>query len=399
MTLVQRLNAAMKPLLAAASDSASFTEDWPAVKVVLSILEQVLADNLKSVAIFRATTGFDFLENSLAKCMPNVDATLKRVRSIARTGNGRLRVFLRLALNEGALADYISALAWNQELTKSYYGDAALLRDDEQLSILLMLLVTLKSVTFRIRLDDPALDRDDYWSGFDEQEVMRSISNAAATLANNVVAGVDADRAVAVQASSSSSDKVLSPRAPSSRSGRKKRAKVAAIGSCADVAQQLEKGELAERLVSSRQAMLKMEIELEKERQKRAILSSRFDLLKAQVDNNDKYVASLLEEMEMWKSAAAASTSTAVAECSATTSNGSSNKRADVVDSPQLLATIDAYFSSAGDVPLDSDENAQSESTAADPFVERLERVRRQLAAVKALDQRMLDSLNKFTCC
>lgn len=59
---------------------------------------------------------------------------------MGQTDLGRGRVALRLALNEGALVDYLRALLFNQELTVKYYHEYALMRSEEHVSICLMLL-------------------------------------------------------------------------------------------------------------------------------------------------------------------------------------------------------------------------------------------------------------------
>ena len=44
--------------------------------------------------------------------------TLDRVRNATDSPLGRGRVFIRLALNQSALVDYLRALVWNTKLTK-----------------------------------------------------------------------------------------------------------------------------------------------------------------------------------------------------------------------------------------------------------------------------------------
>ena len=41
-----------------------------------------------------------------------------KIRALNKGNMGRGRVFLRYALNEGALGDYLAALVWNKPVTK-----------------------------------------------------------------------------------------------------------------------------------------------------------------------------------------------------------------------------------------------------------------------------------------
>ena len=43
---------------------------------------------------------------------------LNDVRECSKTPLGRGRVFVRVALNEGAVVDYLKALVWNRELAR-----------------------------------------------------------------------------------------------------------------------------------------------------------------------------------------------------------------------------------------------------------------------------------------
>ena len=98
------------------------------------------------------------------------------------------RIFIRCACNEGCLHDYISALAWNTELTSyvfppspqnqknitassnininyhcsKYYNISSILLSDDR-EIFLLLLETLKKFTFRFVVKDKALEKANYW--------------------------------------------------------------------------------------------------------------------------------------------------------------------------------------------------------------------------------------------
>ena len=73
-------------------------------------------------------------------------------------------MFLRVLLNERAMAECLSALVWNVPLVSKHYRPTALLRRDEDAAIFLLLLENLNGVTFSLATPDPLLDDPDYWS-------------------------------------------------------------------------------------------------------------------------------------------------------------------------------------------------------------------------------------------
>ena len=69
-----------------------------------------------------------------------------------------------MVLNEQSLSDCMSALVWNGALVEKYYKPFSLLRKEDDVSILLLLLENLSNVQFKMQTNDPALDEPEYWT-------------------------------------------------------------------------------------------------------------------------------------------------------------------------------------------------------------------------------------------
>ena len=69
-----------------------------------------------------------------------------------------------MVLNDQSLSESMSALIWNTALVQKYYKPFALLRKEDDVSILLLLLENLSKVHFDLRTNDSALDDPEYWT-------------------------------------------------------------------------------------------------------------------------------------------------------------------------------------------------------------------------------------------
>lgn len=74
------------------------------------------------------------------------------------TESGLARAWIRFALNERCLDRYLKIFAADGPRTATYYHDWALVRDEERLNMVVMLLVGLQSIVFAITLDRPELN-------------------------------------------------------------------------------------------------------------------------------------------------------------------------------------------------------------------------------------------------
>eukprot|EP01103_Thecamoeba_quadrilineata_P016211 TRINITY_DN5355_c0_g1_i1.p1 TRINITY_DN5355_c0_g1~~TRINITY_DN5355_c0_g1_i1.p1 ORF type:complete len:1016 (+),score=342.51 TRINITY_DN5355_c0_g1_i1:37-3084(+) len=127
---------------------------------LLYLVEKSLYHGLKDIAFFGFTEWFDYAENVVLNGAPQV---LSRVRKATRSRLGRSRVLIRLLLKSGSLADYLNALVANRDLTTQYYEDWAILRREEQCSILIMLVESVNGLKFESILYEKGIDDVDYW--------------------------------------------------------------------------------------------------------------------------------------------------------------------------------------------------------------------------------------------
>jgi serine/threonine protein phosphatase PrpC len=149
---------------------------------LLYLLERIVSHGLKQVQFFGATTPWHVLAQ-LPTCLPGTDAFVDQVRDWAPTNSdvARGRVALRAALNDGALVAYLNALCFNQPLMAKCYHASALLRSDEHVSIVVMLLqALLQAVQFHLPVRDALFADDKYWQ---KHAAATSIETAAAAAA------------------------------------------------------------------------------------------------------------------------------------------------------------------------------------------------------------------------
>lgn len=126
----------------AVGESKSLTEQNSNVRRLLKSIEDVLHHQVKPPRFGQVPKVWKYLEN-LDQCLPGTTGTLQSgnhrthtrvscvscyvltvcvvcvdtVRQYGDSDYARVRLFIRLALNERALSEYLSALAWNQSLT------------------------------------------------------------------------------------------------------------------------------------------------------------------------------------------------------------------------------------------------------------------------------------------
>eukprot|EP00002_Diphylleia_rotans_P035445 TRINITY_DN7732_c0_g1_i3.p1 TRINITY_DN7732_c0_g1~~TRINITY_DN7732_c0_g1_i3.p1 ORF type:complete len:1099 (-),score=227.76 TRINITY_DN7732_c0_g1_i3:95-3391(-) len=126
------------------------------------VLEQVLQGGFKEHGFLRTRTIWSFFEN-LKSCIPDGSKVIQRISSLQhlRTPRGKLRAFLRLALNEKALFDYISALFYAGH-TQKYYDPNSIMMNEELQAIFYPLIESLSMENFTEDYQDPRLDQDAY---------------------------------------------------------------------------------------------------------------------------------------------------------------------------------------------------------------------------------------------
>tara|TARA_R110002050_G_scaffold42687_5_gene102637 strand:+ start:254 stop:874 length:621 start_codon:yes stop_codon:yes gene_type:complete len=151
-----------------AEKGVTLFQDHPHAARLCYTLEKILSHGLRDTAVFGKTYFWNYVKN-LNVCLPSTSSTLESIRDMTSSTCGRGRLFLRMALNERALADYMSALVWNASLTEKHYKPFALLQREEDASIFLLLLENLNKVEFSLATPDPALDNPEYWTNLSLQ--------------------------------------------------------------------------------------------------------------------------------------------------------------------------------------------------------------------------------------
>lgn len=79
-----------------------------------------------------------------------------------KTSLGMFRLWIRVALNDAALGQYLNALIWNKALVTKYYTPQSLLFS-EQIHLMLPVLETLTTIHFKLAMIVPGLESADYW--------------------------------------------------------------------------------------------------------------------------------------------------------------------------------------------------------------------------------------------
>jgi len=104
-------------------------------------------------------TFWNYIEN-LEKVVPSASAIITKIRKLDKVKSlaGRGRAFLRMALNQSELDQYLGSLVNNNEITKLYYEDYAYLCNHSDSSFFLTLLIGLNPIQFKLNVDDPEID-------------------------------------------------------------------------------------------------------------------------------------------------------------------------------------------------------------------------------------------------
>jgi len=111
---------------------------------------------------------FDWVER-LPACLPGTQRLIDRARTLGRTGMARLRLFIRMALNEGQLHECVRALCWDAAATARFFAPTAVVRDPVLQAQFVTRLETLAVVRFSLLTAEIAgeLARPDYWRTVD----------------------------------------------------------------------------------------------------------------------------------------------------------------------------------------------------------------------------------------
>lgn len=153
-------------------------QDCGLTNSLLLALENVLCHGLKTRSLRSffggPATPWPWIEG-LPASLPDTDALLADVAAAAGSITSqiaRTRLFLRLALNTGALHDCLQALCWNQALCAANYEPHAIVRDANMQFAFLSRLEPLEVIAFELETLSiaPILARADYWRTVDFNE-------------------------------------------------------------------------------------------------------------------------------------------------------------------------------------------------------------------------------------
>eukprot|EP01097_Dermamoeba_algensis_P000031 TRINITY_DN1011_c0_g1_i1.p1 TRINITY_DN1011_c0_g1~~TRINITY_DN1011_c0_g1_i1.p1 ORF type:complete len:519 (-),score=150.70 TRINITY_DN1011_c0_g1_i1:1032-2588(-) len=116
----------------------------------------------------------------VVKSLPNMDKTREAIKLIERslrTNEGRGRAFIRLALNEGSVTEYMQALRFNTSLTSEYYDSKAIICQDDKMEETFQHFDKLKLIKFKLKLADKCLEDQSIWpTGTLDIEVLQSLT-------------------------------------------------------------------------------------------------------------------------------------------------------------------------------------------------------------------------------
>lgn len=149
-------------------------ESHPFAALLCFTVERALSHGLDDWSLFGRTYFWSFVRH-LGDCLPSTHSIIQSVSAATPSPCGRGRVFLRVLLNERAMAECLSALVWNTSLVAKHYRTTALVRREEDASIFLLLLENLNGVSFSLASVDPLLDDPDYWSKLQILQIPRRV--------------------------------------------------------------------------------------------------------------------------------------------------------------------------------------------------------------------------------
>ena len=150
-------------------------------------VERVFLHGFKHDAGFFSSTRdyWDFI-TPLSHFQRHAVASIDNVRAMgnARTLRGKGRAWIRVSLIEKSLESYISALSRQRKLTEEFYESWALMRNEEQVDMVVALLASLSTVNFSLCLKD--IDFDSLSSKLPPPEEVESKIQAQKILAHQL---------------------------------------------------------------------------------------------------------------------------------------------------------------------------------------------------------------------
>eukprot|EP00029_Vermamoeba_vermiformis_P007421 TRINITY_DN3210_c0_g1_i1.p1 TRINITY_DN3210_c0_g1~~TRINITY_DN3210_c0_g1_i1.p1 ORF type:complete len:553 (+),score=91.08 TRINITY_DN3210_c0_g1_i1:62-1720(+) len=151
------------------------------IKVLFDI-ENIYKHSLSS-GMFGQSHPWNYLK-SFTSIVPNSSDLLSEIKASAKTNDGRLRLFIRLSLNEGNLTSYTRTLvSVKPSIRKHYSEESIMLRDELSARFVEQLSALEHDIQFRLFVKDGSeFDQADYWA-----QQFKNIQNSISSAASNHV--------------------------------------------------------------------------------------------------------------------------------------------------------------------------------------------------------------------
>eukprot|EP00730_Choanoeca_flexa_P008687 TRINITY_DN12520_c1_g7_i1.p1 TRINITY_DN12520_c1_g7~~TRINITY_DN12520_c1_g7_i1.p1 ORF type:complete len:953 (+),score=231.79 TRINITY_DN12520_c1_g7_i1:74-2932(+) len=150
------ISAAIKELQAAwlaKGGAEAITEQNTDALVLCSRLDLLLADGLEK----KYQKHDSYWAYAKCFCRKDMIQTISHLTAV-KTGRGRARAWLRLALNESSLESYLNLFMVDDSYKSKYYSKSAWMYRLESLELIAMLVSGLEMITFDLELDVSSLD-------------------------------------------------------------------------------------------------------------------------------------------------------------------------------------------------------------------------------------------------
>lgn len=163
--IVVALNEAVAEVLTHKKEAemAVKTVQFPHVARLCYTLEQCFTHGLKPF-LFGKPTYWNWVQH-LDECIPDSDQIIRNIKQLARTSNGRARLFIVMGLNEGNLSELVNGLVWNDALCREHLTEQSpFWPHSPTCDQALNALVQIRQVRFHLDLRDSGLEMPNYWN-------------------------------------------------------------------------------------------------------------------------------------------------------------------------------------------------------------------------------------------
>jgi hypothetical protein len=151
------------------------------IKVLFDI-ENIYKHSLSS-GMFGQSHPWNYLKN-FTSIVPNSSDLLSEIKASAKTNDGRLRLFIRLSLNEGSLTSYTRTLVSVKPSIRKFYAEESIMLREELSARFVDQLEALEhDIQFRLFVKDGSeFDQADYWA----QQFKNTQNSISSTASNHV---------------------------------------------------------------------------------------------------------------------------------------------------------------------------------------------------------------------